>query len=136
MELIVDSFKIFAQNGLKNNFAQKKINRHVEYLDRKIEEYESQLNETDTKDNALIKAKIAEKLSWRKKYVQITEELKQNGENQIRLIDPDTRSLVSTKYISGVGYNVQAVADGRYKLFLYNHIGENTDKRELATPYT
>jgi len=139
MELIegdtvaVDSFKIFAQNGLRNNFTQKKINRHIEYIDRKIEEYESQLNESDTKDNALIKAKIAEKLSRRKKYVQMSDKLKQSGENQVSLIDPDARSLVSTKYISGVGYNVQAAADGKHKLFAHNHIGESTDKRELAT---
>lgn len=43
----VDSFKIFAQNSLRNNFTSKKIKRHLEYIDQKIEEYESALDETD-----------------------------------------------------------------------------------------
>ena len=33
--IAIDSFKIRAQNSLKNNFNQKKINRHIEYIDNK-----------------------------------------------------------------------------------------------------
>ena len=36
--IAIDLFKIRAQNSLKNNFNQKKINRHIEYIDNKIEE--------------------------------------------------------------------------------------------------
>ena len=31
--IAIDSFKIRAQNSLKNNFNQKKIDRHLEYID-------------------------------------------------------------------------------------------------------
>ena len=46
MELIegqtiaIDSFKVRAQNSIRNNFNQKKIDRHIGYIDAKIEEYE------------------------------------------------------------------------------------------------
>lgn len=40
----IDSFKIFAQNNLKNNFNPQKIDRHIEYIDKKVEKYETQLN--------------------------------------------------------------------------------------------
>src|SRR5690606_37442196 len=41
--IAVDSFKIRAQNSLKNNLNQSKINRHLEYIDNKIAEYENLL---------------------------------------------------------------------------------------------
>jgi transposase len=34
----VDSFKIRAQNSLKNNFNEKKVKRHIDYIDKKIAE--------------------------------------------------------------------------------------------------
>ena len=43
----IDSFKIRAQNSLKNNFNQAKINRHVDYIDGKIDEYHAALDISD-----------------------------------------------------------------------------------------
>ena len=37
--IAIDSFKIRAQNSLKNNHNQRKIDRHLEYIDNKINEY-------------------------------------------------------------------------------------------------
>jgi len=45
--IAIDSFKIRAQNSLKNNFNQKKIDRHLEYIDGKIAEYEEHLDQDD-----------------------------------------------------------------------------------------
>lgn len=130
----IDSFKIFAQNNLKNNFNPQKIDRHIEYIDKKVEKYETQLNESDTEDRkGLLKKKIAEKLSHRKHYEELSEKLPESSEKQISLIDPNARNLQSSKNISGVSYNTQATADAKYKLLVHNHIGESTDKHELAT---
>jgi hypothetical protein len=44
---------------LKNNFNQKKIHRHLNYINSKIEEYQTQLNQNDNKDKqAIIQDKI------------------------------------------------------------------------------
>ena len=48
--IAIDSFKIRAQNSLKNNFNLKKIKRHIDYIDNKIEEYQRRLNENDETD--------------------------------------------------------------------------------------
>lgn len=130
--IAIDSFKIFAQNGLRNNFSQKKIERHIEYIDGKIEEYEKELTESDAKDKELAKLKIASYLTRKKKYQELNESLKESGESQISLTDPDSRNLMSLRNISGVGYNIQAATDGKHKLFVHAHIGGSTDKRELA----
>ena len=43
----VDSFKIRAQNSLKNNYNEAKIHRHQDYIDNKINEYLQQLDEEE-----------------------------------------------------------------------------------------
>lgn len=55
----IDSFKIFAQNSLRNNYTQKKIDRHLEYIDNRIEEFEAALDKTDKEEEKeLLKSKI------------------------------------------------------------------------------
>ena len=50
----IDSFKIFAQNSLRNNYTQKKIDRHLEYIDNRIEEFEVALDKTDKEEKILV----------------------------------------------------------------------------------
>ena len=48
--IAIDSFKIRAQNASKNNFNQKKIDRHIKYIDDKIDDYQKQLEQEDSVD--------------------------------------------------------------------------------------
>ena len=57
--IAIDSFKVRAQNSLKNNFNQGKITRHLEYIDAKIGEYETALDESeDESERAVLNSKI------------------------------------------------------------------------------
>jgi len=42
-----DSSKFRAQNSKKNNFNQKKIDRHIAYIENKIDDYNKQLSKAD-----------------------------------------------------------------------------------------
>ena len=42
-----DSTKLRAQNSKKNNYNEKKIQRHLDYIENKLKEYEQQLSEND-----------------------------------------------------------------------------------------
>jgi len=42
-----DSSKFRAQNSKKNNFNQKKTDRHIAYIENKIDDYNEQLSEAD-----------------------------------------------------------------------------------------
>lgn len=44
-----DSTKLRAQNSKKNNYNKKKIKRHLEYIDKKLEEHNQQLATADVK---------------------------------------------------------------------------------------
>jgi transposase len=45
--IAVDSTKLRAQNSKKNNYNQKKIDRHLAYIDKKLTEYNQLLSEND-----------------------------------------------------------------------------------------
>jgi hypothetical protein len=46
----IDSFKIRGNNSLKNNFNEKKLKRHLEYIDAQISEYERMLDACDMEE--------------------------------------------------------------------------------------
>ena len=57
-----DSTKLRAQNSKKNNFNQKKIDRHLIYIENKLSEYEKALAESDGDKKRSSKKKSANKL--------------------------------------------------------------------------
>lgn len=131
--IAIDSFKIRAQNSLKNNFNQKKIDRHLEYIDDKIAQYEQQLDKEDGEiDKEEIETKIDYQKEKRKKYKQIEKQLDQSGASQISLTDPDARSVVLHRNIVNVGYNIQAGSDSKHKLFINNDTGTVNDTHALS----
>lgn len=131
--IAIDSFKIRAQNALKNNFNQNKIDRHIDYIDNKILEYRQQLD-TEDKDIDVkeVRDKIAYQESKKEKYRNIEKKLQQSGERQISLTDPDAKSVVLHRNIVNVGYNVQAGCDAKHKLFVNNATGTVNDTHALS----
>jgi transposase len=132
--IAIDSFKIRAQNSLKNNFNQDKIDRHIDYIDKKIEEYEKLLDQEDLEDEKQkeIADKIDQQQDRKKGYQYIEKQLRETGESQISTTDPDARSVVLHRNVVNVGYNIQAGCDSKYKLFVNNDTGSVNDTHALA----
>lgn len=131
--IAIDSFKIRAQNALKNNFNQKKIDRHIDYIDNKIQVYQQQLDAEDLEvDTQELQGKIAYQVSKKDRYRTIGKQLVESGETQISLTDPDARSVVLHRNIINVGYNVQAGCDAKHKLFVNNDTGTVNDTHALS----
>ncbi len=131
--IAIDSFKIRAQNALKNNFNRNKIDRHIDYIDNKILEYQKQLDAEDLEvDTQELLDKIAYQESKKNTYRTIERQLGESGETQISLTDPDARSVVLHRNIINVGYNVQAGCDAKYKLFVNNDTGTVNDTHALS----
>jgi len=131
--IAIDSFKIRAQNSLKNNFNQKKIDRHIDYIDNKINEYQQQLESEDELDN---QDKIIQKIECqeekKQKYQQIEQQLKDTGESQMSLNDHDAKSVILHRNVVNVGYCVQAGCDGKHNLFINNDTGTVNDTHALS----
>lgn len=131
--IAIDSFKIRAQNALKNNFNQKKIDRHIEYIDNKIEEYQNALDQNDDEFlNKKIEQKIDYQQSKKENYKRLEKQLKDSGQSQISLTDPDARSVALHRNIINVGYCVQAGCDSKHNLFINNDTGTVNDTHALS----
>jgi transposase len=131
--IAVDSFKIRAQNSLKNNLNQAKIDRHLAYIDNKISEYEQQLDQCDIEEEQQELQKQIELQRQREQgYREAEELLKSTGEEQISLTDPDARSVLFQRNSVQVGYNVQASVDSKNKLLSEYDAGDVNDTHALA----
>jgi transposase len=130
----VDSFKIRGSNSLKNNFNEKKLKRHLEYIDALIQQYQDQLDKNDLEeDKKEMEKKLAERHEKKAKYQKIKADLEASGEEQISLTDPDSRSVILHKNIINVGYNIQASSDSKHKLLVEYDTGDVNDTHALAS---
>jgi len=125
----VDSFKIRAQNSLKNNFNEKKVKRHIDYIDKKIAEYEQALDE---EFDETIKDKLVYNHQKKENYQNIQNHLKETGDGQISTTDTDSRAVVFQRNSVRVGYNIQAVSDSKNKLLVAADTGDVNDTKALA----
>lgn len=129
----IDSFKIRGSNSLKNNYNEAKIKRHIDYIDTQIKEYEAILDKNDNEDDRKeTQAKITERKKKKEEYARIEDKLKDSGQEQISLTDPDARSVVLHRNIINVGYNIQASSDSKHKLLVEFDTGDVNDTRALA----
>ena len=117
---------------MKNNFNQKKIDRHIEYIDNKIEEYEKQIEQAEEEDKQEIEDKISYQQQKKDKYEKLEEELQNSGESQISLTDPEAKSVILHRNIVNVGYNIQAASDAKHKLLIHSDTGNVNDTHDLA----
>ena len=129
-----DSTKMRAQNSKKNNFNEKKIERHIAYIDAKLEEYSGILAAEDGDDGKKKEArdKIHKHLLQRKKYQQMKEELSQSDQVQISTSDPDSRQLITRNNITEVAYNIQSTVDAKHNIPIDFKVTNKNDSKAMG----
>lgn len=133
-ELIaIDGTKSRAHNSKKNNYNQKKVDRHLKYIEDKTNEYLKELDRTDADEKYTEKIKgIQEKILRLKekeiKYHNIAAQLEQTREPQISTTDPDARALLIHGQVVEVSYNTQAAVDEKHKLVVATHTINRNDR--------
>jgi transposase len=124
-----DSTKLRAQNSKKNNFNQAKIDRHIAYIDNKLEEYTRALAENDGDNQQIIRDEIKKQQQRKENYRNIENQLKESGEPQISISDPQSRQIMIRNNITEVAYNVQATVDSKNNIPIdYKVTNENDSK--------
>jgi len=129
-----DSTKMRAQNSKKNNFNQRKVERHIAYIEAKLEEYSGILASEDGDDNKKKDArdKIEKHLKQREKYEQIQEELNKGEEVQISTSDPDSRQLITRNHITEVAYNIQSSVDDKHNIPIDFKVTNKNDSKAMG----
>ncbi|MFC6269900.1 transposase, partial [Frigoriflavimonas asaccharolytica] len=115
--IAIDGTKSRAHNSKKANYNQKKLDRHLAYIEEKTQEYLDQLAENDQHENSVTINKIQEKIERLKKnklhYELLEQKLEASGEPQISITDEDSRALLVQGQVVEVSYNIQAAVDDK-----------------------
>ena len=127
-----DSTKLRAQNSKKNNFNESKIERHLAYIDNKLNEYSQALAEADEDNKKIIDQEIKKHQGRKDNYQKMQQQLEETGEPQISTSDPESRQLITRNNTTEVAYNVQTVVDAKHNLPIDYKVTNQNDSRALS----
>jgi len=122
----IDGSKFKAQNSKGRNFTQHKLERQIQGLDQKIDEYLEQLDQADEEEKDVhkpsaeeLREKIEAMKGRRARLREMQDQLKESGQSQISLTDPDSRAMpIGGGQATLVGYDVQLSVDAKHKLIV------------------
>lgn len=140
--IAVDGSKFKAVNSRKNNYNQKKIDKHQQFIKDKTDKYLLELDELDEQEQSadkdelqLKKEKIQqglEKLKERTiKYESLQQQLNNTSDKQISTTDADSRSIIIVKNIVEVAYNIQNAVDDKHNLIVQTQATNTNDGKAL-----
>ncbi|MDO9341099.1 MAG: IS1182 family transposase [Bacteroidales bacterium] len=127
-----DSTKFRAQNSKKNNYNQTKIDRHVAYIDNKLEEYTRSLAESDGDNKQMISDEIAKQQKRKEHYKEFEKELNETGEPQISTSDPESRQIMVRNNITEVAYSVQTTVDAKNCIPIDYKVTNQNDSKAMG----
>jgi transposase len=140
--IAVDGSKFKAVNSKKNNYNQKKIDKHQQFIKEKAVKYLAELDELDKQEQRADKEELQvkkekisqglEKLKERSiKYDSLQQQLNNTTDKQISSTDADSRSILITKSIVEVAYNVQNAVDDKHNLIVHTEATNTNDGKAL-----
>lgn len=133
----MDGTKVRASNSKKSNYSQKKIERHLAYIEEKTNEYLAALEQNDLNEKSVEKVNhIQEKISKlntnKIKYEQLAKAIEASGEPQVSTTDADARALLVQGQVVKVSYNVQAAVDQKHNLVVATHTINQNDRNAMS----
>jgi transposase len=138
--IAVDGSKFRAMNSRKNNYNQKKIDKHQAMIKEKADSYLKELDEQDedeTDDNGPsyhkeeVEAALQRLVERKIKYDNLQEQLDDSEEKQISTSDADSRAIIINKNIVEVAYNTQTGVDARHSLLVHVEATNINDGKAL-----
>jgi transposase len=127
-----DSTKFRAQNSKKNNFNQKKIDRHLKYIENKLSEYNQALAESDGDEKNKIVNEIKKQNQRKENYHKIEGQLMESGQSQVSTSDPDSRQMIIRNNITEVAYNTQTTTDSKHNFPIDYKVTNTNDSKAMG----
>lgn len=126
-----DSTKLRAQNSKKNNYNQGKIDRHLVYIENRLQEYNIALAEQDGDKQKLIQG-IKKQEQRKQQYKEIEKQIKETGEAQVSTSDTESRQMITRNNITEVAYNIQTTVDSKHCLPIDYKVTNNNDSKAMG----
>jgi transposase len=128
-----DSTKFRAQNSKKNNYNQRKVKRHLAYIEEKLKAYQEMLEASETeKAKDKIKRELDKQEGRRSKYENISEQLGKVQGRQISTSDPEARQMIVRNNITEVCYNVQTTVDRDNNIIVDYEVTNTNDSKAMG----
>ena len=139
--IAVDGSKFRASNSKRNNYNQKKIQKHLKYIDEKINNYLKELDDNDQAEADIhvpsveeIQKRIEELKNNKGKYMTLQQQMEESGATEVSTTDPDARLMAVNNNGVEVSYNVQTAVDQKHKLVVESEVINNpSDQGRLST---
>ena len=137
----IDGSKFKAVNNKGRNFTDRRLKRAMKDIEKKIDAYLDELDENDENEPdehkpsaEELKEKIKTLRERMKKYKGLQKQMKESGESQISLADPDSRSMpLAGGPRTQVSYNVQVSVDEKHKLIVDHAVTNQVTDRSLLS---
>jgi len=137
----IDGSKFKAVNSTARNVTQGRLAKLIEREKQAVTEYLAELQAADEREETApepkltateLKQKIATIGEYLKQHEELLQEMKESGEKQRSLTDPEARLMKTAKGMD-VCYNVQLAVDSKHKLIASVAVtNEVTDQELLA----
>jgi transposase len=124
-------------------YTEDKLNKQLEYLDKKIAEYQQALADQDAADDRAGKGSLVEDEQLQQKLEQLRnkqakkkvlqQQLKDSGDKQVSTVDKDAR-LLTKRGQTVAGYNVQIVVDDKHKLIVAEEVTQDGNDSHQLVP--
>ncbi|SRR6266404_2042238 len=137
----IDGSKFKAVNSTARNVTQGRLRKLIEREQQSVTQYLAELAAADEQEaadpeRALTTAELKEKIAtigeYLKQHEELLREMKESGQKQRSLTDPEARLMKTAKGMD-VCYNVQLAVDSKHKLIASVAVtNEVTDQEQLA----
>jgi len=133
----IDGSKFKAVNSKENNYTPKKLQFHIERVEKHIDEYLKQLDDADKEEAKTIdETPIKEKIDWLQKRLSelkaLEVQVNSHPGKQLSTTDPDSRLLKTQGMTRMVCYNVQTAVDTRHHLIVAHEVTNKPDRGQLC----
>ena len=135
--LFVDGSKMRANASLSHHWNKSRCRRHLEKIDRRIEEILTECEVTDGAESGSgslvsLPDELSDQHQLRSKVEGILEQLQSDERDSVNTTDPDC-VRVHGRQGSHAGYNMQAVVDEQHGLIVHaDVVSKNNDLGQLA----
>jgi hypothetical protein len=109
-----------------------RIDRHLVYIENKLEEYTRALAESDGDNLQVIEEEIKKQQERKAGYKNLEKKLKESGEPQISLSDPESRQIMLRNNITEVAYNVQSMVDSKNNIPIDYKVTNQNDSKAMG----
>jgi len=133
----IDGSKFKAVNSKENNYTPKKLQFHIDRVEKHIDEYLKQLDDADKEaEKNADDTPVKEKITWLKKRLEelkaLEVEVNNHPDKQLSTVDPDSRLLKTQGMTRAVCYNVQSAVDTKHHLIVAHEVTNKQDRGQLC----